>query len=1516
MKRNLLIGTSLVAAFATTNLNARSAAVMTDAAFKENTAVANAVAIAKKEMTHFLSESAPLHADGTVAVSNLLARALADEAGVKAVAGVLSAKTAESQTPDALVAALRKQTATQRAKSIEAIAAALATNPTLRRIVDASRTEVEALIKEEAARKAVDGKVDVKPNPNPTPAPAKVDTEAAETVEGLVDAMNAAVEAYESSANKVARFNAVWKDAELAAAEKAEDLEVATEAETAAGEALTSAAAELTAKEKAATDAKAAVERLEADRKALADTLPAAQAAAAGKVANSGEVLALNALESKIIAKDAEIAAAKATQTAADAALAAAKTAKADAEAELNAAKEAKVAATAASEAAATALSRTTEKLKTAKAELDQKLAALEAARAAALTAAETAAKNAATALTAAKTVKANADVAVTEAETALDRATATATELAAREVSLKKERDAARAAAAANEGNADLADTVTAKEAAVKEIVAQIADAEVALSKAKKLLAAKQTAAEKATKELEAAEKAAADTKAEFETVKLTARTQAEEVRALRANIEAAGQERAAARTEFEAQKDARRLERALAAKDAEIARLAAAHAANPSDPEAERKLREAEAGRRKLNADRVAALQAVTEAVDARKKAEGDSAVADERARVAAEQAKAAKESLEAARTANTTLESQLAALRALAEKVPGFEAEVARLSGVQDEAAELAARVAALDTAAILDRVIADANAEIQTQDEVRADALRAIDALKAETVVIAAVEADAEAEEEGHPAVTLADIAERRGLSTLGQLRAYLAEALEDSRLEGRLAHAYRLIIRNIDTVTEADAAIEKAEALRAQAEQFQGIDFVEGEGETSARVAAVLNSTLRQIQGMVGFAAKELAAGHLVDFAGEMSDLVKVKELIAKFNAVKDLLDIELPAAEEESEFAPALRREVSEMEEKASAEHSASPVLRSVPLRSVARPAISAEDAQKFAVVRELRDLVSNTDLNPEYISGMLSLARAYVARLDNLDPSEVGGSWKSARRGASSSDASATQEAKEALRGLIERLEAAEKAVAKAVATGLDRLVAVKANARVYAEIKAVEARIEDIRRAFDEAGAAFEAGAEGRAELDSGEVSRLESEFEAAQRVRAGQIDALQRDADSLRDRLQRVEEGSDVDEHMHNLERYNVELKTALTALTTALRTLKASKDSDFITDAMIVDVFAPHFALRRSGTSAEAGDVEAREAARLAAARRNFAGFQGRVGPLDNLDAAYRSLRARYDELAAGQDGLARELGATLNDADRTVFYLTDVLGELARDKAAAESRLHEAVTFLSTLDAARATITKFEDIQAAHDLTTEEAAELAGLAEADDTHERKAALIAKRNGRRLTEAETRELDEARGRVGQEGRATDAATHARGQIREIETREAELSARKESAERHVAELRAALETDAEYAALRSRSAELRGKLDQIEDVAADLRSLEALKGQVGEARFEKADEIRGLARRVAGVIGTVTGDYEGPVKHEVAREAEEGEADVDDASSAGSTWSSFSDCDGAW
>lgn len=142
MKRNLLIGRSLVAAFSATTLDARYVAT-TQAEFNESTKRSDSFVIAVKQITEETkSDSQPLKASG----STFLASALNTEAGRKIVADVLKTTAEDEQTADALITKLYGLTADQKKKTIEQIALALANNVELRTIAETFRPQVVELI--------------------------------------------------------------------------------------------------------------------------------------------------------------------------------------------------------------------------------------------------------------------------------------------------------------------------------------------------------------------------------------------------------------------------------------------------------------------------------------------------------------------------------------------------------------------------------------------------------------------------------------------------------------------------------------------------------------------------------------------------------------------------------------------------------------------------------------------------------------------------------------------------------------------------------------------------------------------------------------------------------------------------------------------------------------------------------------------------------------------------------------------------------------------------------------------------------------------------------------------------------------------------------------------------------------------------------------------------------------------------------------------------------------------------
>jgi hypothetical protein len=492
MKRNLLIGTSLVAAFATTSLDARSFSVMTEKARNENTALSSAV---------FTVTEGHKQANGKTALK------AGETAGVFAEVYNAAVAKLKAGKVDAKV-------------TVDDVVKALVTNPEVRKIVDGRRDAVVAAVKAkqaEAKAKAVaDAKAKAKIAPTPDvkviPAP-EVET----TVETLGKAARESTDAYKEAINAetaaksealTAAYNVVAATYEKAAEEKAFKA-----VETTANELAVKAAEAKAAAEKAATDLKA----LEAKLAAEMAKRPDAETAKSGKASDSDEALAFNKLTIGIQAIEADIAIATKTKADAVAADAAAKAEAETAEANLTRATKARDAAVEAFEAAEAAKkdADTAEGAKTtAVTEAETKF---DAAAKAYLAAAEKAAKEAAEKATSTAEATAAAKLRAVELETAVKIEQAKFDGLKARVISIEAELTAARAAAAENSTEATKA-AVKAKEDASIAIAKEVASAKITLEHAKQ---AKTTADTALTKAVEESEKAAAKKESTAEELK-----------------------------------------------------------------------------------------------------------------------------------------------------------------------------------------------------------------------------------------------------------------------------------------------------------------------------------------------------------------------------------------------------------------------------------------------------------------------------------------------------------------------------------------------------------------------------------------------------------------------------------------------------------------------------------------------------------------------------------------------------------------------------------------------------------------------------------------------------------------------------------------------------------------------------------------------------------------------------------------------------------------------------------
>jgi hypothetical protein len=284
MKRNLLIGTSLVAAFATT-VNARSATVMSDASFDANTALSSAI--------HIVTEGhKKLTATGKQALKAGDTDAFA--AAYRAAAEKVSGKDGKEVT-------------------LAEITAELVKNPELKKLVAEHRKLVEAQV---AANKKV------------VPAPL-TDAETIAKLNAELAAIKAANEkALAEAQAKVAALKSaaepVTADALAAAKTAADEAKAAVDASPVDAEnyAELQAAAQATAKTFAELQAKYdAANTVESLRVQLADGQKAADEAKAAATANPDDA----ALKADAEAKAKELAELQAKLTAAESVIAAAK---------------------------------------------------------------------------------------------------------------------------------------------------------------------------------------------------------------------------------------------------------------------------------------------------------------------------------------------------------------------------------------------------------------------------------------------------------------------------------------------------------------------------------------------------------------------------------------------------------------------------------------------------------------------------------------------------------------------------------------------------------------------------------------------------------------------------------------------------------------------------------------------------------------------------------------------------------------------------------------------------------------------------------------------------------------------------------------------------------------------------------------------------------------------------------------------------------------------------------------
>lgn len=707
MKRNLLIGTSLVAAVSATSLDARSFSVMTEEARRDNTALSSAIHMVTEGHKRATGKT-PLKADGTDAFA---------AAYQAAVAKVTPGKDGKVTLAD--------------------VTAALATNAELRKLVAEFRPAVVAAVA--AEKKAVVAPV-VVPGPGPLPAPVVVVPVAEEvSIEALTQVVTDTTTVLLAAikAEGVAQKAVEDTTADVTAATKAKaDADAAlTDAEKASKKAAEDAASAKIAAETTASDLTA----LNADRKVKAETIAAAEKAiadktAAGTAITAAETDALNVLRAELATIDAKIIAATTAKADAAAALVVAddlvkSTAQAVVKAtedQTDAAKAAEAAVKAKDAAVAALTAKTTA--------VTDAVSKLTAAKAAVIAAAEKAVTEATAQATAATEASGAAAVKSTELATIADAAKAKVIELGKRQTALNAELTTARAVDAANSTDTTKA-VVAAKEAAVIAISTEIAQAKIAATHAsqaeKAAVEAAATAATQATKATEA--KAEAD--AALAEAKKAVKAAEDAVKAVKATFAQAAEKAKAEAKAAAAKANLVKADQAEAKAAAELIDLEARLVADPDNTTLQRAVADKKAELAQLKAAAEKAAVDAAQAAEAAEKAADDLVVAKKAAETAAEKAttlakqlteasaraEALARELSSAKRSLDTIEVTAAELRATADDlsatVDTFNADKVVANLIEETTAELAAAQARAQTPGATPDAIADAQIDIE-------------------------------------------------------------------------------------------------------------------------------------------------------------------------------------------------------------------------------------------------------------------------------------------------------------------------------------------------------------------------------------------------------------------------------------------------------------------------------------------------------------------------------------------------------------------------------------------------------------------------------------------------------------------------------------------------------------------------------------------------------------------------------------------------------------------------------
>ncbi|QOL20338.1 hypothetical protein [Candidatus Bodocaedibacter vickermanii] len=896
MKRNLLIGTSLVAAFSATSLDARSFSVMTEESRKENTALSSAIHMVTEGHKRATSKT-PLKAGATDAFA---------EVYQAVVAKVTPGKDGKVSLAD--------------------VTAALATDVELRKLVDAYRPAVVEAVADEKKKAEI-----------VVPAPlVVVETEATvetltQTVVDTTTALTTAINAEAAAQKAVADTTADETAAQTVKADADKALETATATAT---EAETKA----TAAKEAADKATDALTALTTEKKVKEEAIATSEKAMAEKEATAAETNALNELKAELALIETKIVSATAVETKTAAELVAADTAVADAKAVVETATKAQADAVKALDAAVKAKADAATTLTAKATEVVDATTKLATAQTALLAAAEKAATDAATKATAATEAAGTAELKKTELATAAEDAKTKVIELGKRETSLKAELKAARTADAAASTDATKA-AVKAKEAAVIAIATELAGAKIAATHAAQIAQTALHAAAKATADAATATEAKTKADEALTAAKDAVKAADDAVKAAKATVAQTAEKAKADALAAKTKADVKKADAAEAKAAEELAALEAKLTLDPTSKDLQDAVAAKKAEFAGLTAATTKANEAAATAAKAADKAASDLAAKEAELATAALSAKALTDQLTAAQTAAAEAAARVAALEDAGSK------SAIEVSGLTADKIALTATVDGFNADLVVDSLIKRTEGELESAQTAARAADNTFETLMAEITVLvkkddaaAATVSLAEALKDASIAQIRSDVVRMRdtqtaasegyakALAAANTLTDETAKAAAIAKLGDAPAVDARLeqLIAAIDAYVAADLDVKAAHSFLDTASRLRDLmqqATVEGAGEgtLSEKLAARFNANV--VVHKAHLVALLNRTGRPV---GVVAEAIRAFEELARevrqFNELKTLFDIDAKLNAKDDAVTAQLKRIVAELQ--------------------------------------------------------------------------------------------------------------------------------------------------------------------------------------------------------------------------------------------------------------------------------------------------------------------------------------------------------------------------------------------------------------------------------------------------------------------------------------------------------------------------------------------------------------------------------------------------------------------